>query len=49
MRVDERVRKRMNGRETIVEEGWCGNNKRGSKMKQSEEEGTGINSDDKRG
>ena len=44
----------MIGRETIVEEGMCGNTKRGSKRlkgskrKQKEERGLGSSSDEKR-
>ena len=52
MREDERLGERMIGRQTIVEEGRCGNNKRvskrlkGSKREQKEE--GGISLDDER-
>ena len=53
MREDERLGERMIGRQTIVEEGRCGNNKRGSQRlkgcKTEQKEEGGISLDDERG
>ena len=53
MREDKRLGERMIRRHTIIEEGRCGNNKRGSKRlkgsKREQKEEGGISLDDERG